>query len=69
MSADVKANIKQYETKYLVTYLRNFYKKYLRKVPSYLIFHLILVGIPSILILSVKNREGGVFMLKTDEIC
>ena len=41
----------------------NFYKKYLQNfkynVKMVCIFPLILVGIPSILILSVTNNEGG----------
>ena len=32
MSADVKANIKQQKIKDLVTYLTNFYKKYLQNI-------------------------------------
>ena len=60
MSADVKANIKQQEIKYLVAISYIF----LKELPSKLeikckrgcIFHLILVGIPSIFILSVNNR-------------
>ena len=58
--ADVKSNIKQQEIKDLVVASY----KLLEELPSKLqiqlkrvcIFHLILVGIPSILILSVKNR-------------
>ena len=63
VSADVKANIKQQETKDLVAYLTNFYKTYLQNlkynVKRGCIFHLILVGIPSILILPVKDRGVG----------
>ena len=69
ISADVKSNTKQQEIKDLVVasykfllkvyiYLQNF-KYSMKKV---FIFQLILVGIPSILILPVKNRgmgEGG----------
>ena len=57
-SADVKANISQQEIKYLVTYLTILCKKYLQKcnINRGCIFDLILVGIPSILILSVKNK-------------
>ena len=43
----------------LVAYLTNFYKKYLQNlkynVERECIFHLILVGIPSVLILSVRG--------------
>ena len=70
MSADVKANIKQQEIKYLVDYLK---KKYLENL-KYIIkrgrtFHSILVGIPFVLIFSVKNRgvEGSGVRL-TDKI-
>ena len=63
MSADVKANIKQQEIKDLVTYLTILCEKYLQNVKYNVnrgcIFRLILVGIPSTLILSIKNREGG----------
>ena len=63
MSVDIKANVKQQEIRWLC--LTNFYKI---KVPSKLevqckkgmYFYLILVGIPSILILSIKNRGRGV---------
>ena len=48
MSADVKANIKQQEIKDLVAVYLIQYKK-----------RVIFVGIPSILILPVKNREVG----------
>ena len=63
-SADAKANIKQQEIKDLVVVSC----KFLQEVPSKLetqcnkgvhIFHLFLVGIPSIMILSVKNRVSG----------
>ena len=59
--ADVKSNIKQ-EIKDLVQWLHliNYYKKHLQNfkynVKRVCSFHLILVGIPSIFILSVKNR-------------
>ena len=60
MSADVKASIKQQEIKDLVAHLTMFYKKYLQNLKYHVkrgcIFHLILLGIPYILILSVKNR-------------
>ena len=63
MSADVKANIKQHEIKDLVTYLTILCKKYLQNLKYNVnrgcIFHLILVGIPSTLILSIKNRGLG----------
>ena len=59
ISADVKAN----KSNWWWFYLTNFYKKYLQNlkysVKRECIFHLILVGILSILILSVKNRDGG----------
>ena len=64
--ADVKANVKQQEINYLVAVSY----EVLQEVPSKLeiqckkgmYFYLILIGIPSILIFSVKNRgrgEGG----------
>ena len=61
MSADVKFNIKQQEIKDLVAYRK---KKYLQNMKCNIkrgrIFHSILVGIPFVLILSIKNRgEGG----------
>ena len=53
-------------------YLTNFYKKYHQNlkynVKKVYIFCLILIGIPFILILSVKNRWGGAFCL-TGKIC
>ena len=59
MSADVKANIKQ-EIKDLVTHLTILCKKYFQNLKYSVnrgcIFHLILVGIPSTLILSIKSR-------------
>ena len=67
LSADVKANVKQQEINYLVAVSY----KFLQEVPSKLeiqckkgmYFYLILVGIPSILILSLKNRGVRVFLL------
>ena len=63
MSADVKANIKQKEIKDLVTYLTILCKKYLQNLKYSVnrgyIFHLILVGIPSTLILSMKTGGLG----------
>ena len=60
MSADVKANIKQQEIKDPVVYPT---KKYLQNLKYNIkrgcIFHLILVGIPFVLILSIKNRGAG----------
>ena len=60
---DVKANKKQQEIKIWWLYCTNFYKKYLENlkhnVKRVCIFHLILVGILSILILSVKNKGVG----------
>ena len=65
VSADVKSNIKQ-EMKDLVAASYKFCKKYLQNlkwnVKRACIFHLIMLGIPSILILSVKKKgmgEGG----------
>ena len=53
-------------------YLTNFYKMYVQNlkynIKGAFMFHLILVGIPSILILSVKNRGVGGFLLM-DKIC
>ena len=74
MSADVKFNIKQQEIKDLVTYLTIFCKKYLQNVKYNVnkgcIFHLTLVGIPSTLIFSIKNRgvRGGGLGCLTDKI-
>ena len=70
ISADVKSTIKQQEIKDLVAalHLTNFYKKYSSYLQNFkynvkkvCIFQLILVGIPSIFISSVKNRgvRGG----------
>ena len=62
--ADVKANKnkKKYKIWWLL-YLTNFHKKYLQNlkynVEKAFIFHLILVGVLSILILSIKNRGHG----------
>ena len=62
MSADVKANIKQQEIKDLVTYLTVLCKKYFQNLKYSVnrgcMFHLILVGIPSTLILSIKKGWG-----------
>ena len=72
ISADVKANVKQQEINYQVAVLY----KFLLEVPSNLemqckngmYFYLILVGIPSILILSVKNKgRVGDFLLNGDQ--
>ena len=70
ISADVKANIKQQEIKVLVAVS---YKFLCEEVPSkleiqckkgmYFYFHLILVGIRSILLLSVENKQGVGFFL------
>ena len=63
MSADVKARIKQ-EINDMVAHLTNFNKKYLQyNVKRGCIFHLILVVILLILILSVKNWEVKVEVL------
>ena len=66
MSADVKANIKPQEIKDLVIYLTILCKKYLQNlkynVNREYIFHLILGGIPSTLILPIKNRGLGGFL-------
>ena len=68
ISADVKSTIKQQEIKDLVAalHLTNFYKKYSSYLQNFkynmkkvCIFELILVGIPSIFILPVKNRGVG----------
>ena len=70
MSADVKANIKKLEIKDLVIYLTVLCKKFLQNfkyiVNRECIFHLILVGIRSTLILSIKNRGLGGWL--TDKI-
>ena len=63
VSADVKTNAKQQEISYLVVVSH----KCLQEVPSKLeiqckkgmYFSFIFVGIPSILILSIKNRGVG----------
>ena len=52
ISADVKSNIKQQEIKLYKKYLQNF----IYSVKRVCIFHLILIDIASILLLSVKNR-------------
>ena len=70
ISADVKANIKQQEIKDLVDISYKFlttnyltHKKYFQNlkcnVKSVCIFHLFLLGIPCILILSTSNRGEG----------
>ena len=70
MSADVKANIKKLEIKDLVTYLTVLCKKFLQNLKYIVnrecIFHLILVGIRSTLILFIKNRGLGGWL--TDKI-
>ena len=67
ISADVKVDVKQQETKDLVVVSFNFYKKYLQNlkctVKQACIFHLILLGIPSSLILYFKSRSLGIFYL------
>ena len=74
MSADVKTSVKQQEIKDLLVHLTNFYiyKNYLQNlkcsINSWCIFHLILIGILSILILSVKDRGWGGFCL-AEKIC
>ena len=68
-SGGVKANKKQQE---IWLYLTNMYKKYLQNLKYNVkwtcIFHLILVGILSILILSVKNRVGGRVLLNKQNL-
>ena len=65
ISADVKSNIKQQEIKDLVAasyklqIIRKSTFKISNKIKRVCIFHLILVGIPSILILPIKNRGEG----------
>ena len=75
ISADVKADVKQ-QIKDLAVASQNFYEKYLQKLKYTVkranIFHLILVGIPSSLILLVKNRRwggggGGAYLTKCGE--
>ena len=53
MSANAKANAKQQEIKDLVVYIL---QMFIRIIKRGCIFHSNLVGIPFILILSVKNR-------------
>ena len=61
MSADVKVSIRQQEIKDQVVHLTIFYKSYLQnlkyKVKSGCIFHLILVGILSISVLSNRPQS------------
>ena len=57
MSADVKAGITQQEIKDLVAHLTNFY--YLQNLKYNVKSRRMLVGILSILILSIKNSGGG----------
>ena len=70
----IKANVKQYDIKELVAVyiFINFNKKYLQNlkynVKRACIFHLILLGIPSSLIFSVKSSGSAVYYL-TDKIC
>ena len=69
---DVKANKNNKKWNILWLYLTNFYKKYLQNLKynakKACIFHLILVCVLSILILSIKNRGLEGFGL-TDKIC
>ena len=66
VSAVVKA-VKQQEIKELVVVFCNFHKKYLQNlkcnVKQAYIFHLTLLGIASSLILSIKSRGSGGFLL------
>ena len=63
--SDVKSNIKQQKIKDLVAasyklkIIRRSTFEISNKIKRVCIFHLILVGIPSILIFPVKNRGGG----------
>ena len=61
--ADVKADVKQLEKKKLQLHLVTSYKKYIQnlkyKVKQMCIFYLILLGIPSSLMLSAKNKGVG----------
>ena len=63
ISADVKANVKQQEINYQVAVSYKFLLEVLSKLEMQckngMYFYLILVGIPSILILSVKNKGDG----------
>ena len=65
ISANIKSNKKQQEIKDLVAasykLLEEMTFKTSNTIKKLCIFHLILAGIPSILILSVKNRAGGFF--------
>ena len=74
ISADVKAikNNKKQNIWWPVSYLQIFIKKYLQNLKfneRACIFHLILIGIVSILILSVKSRGVGEGGCLTDKIC
>ena len=70
----IKANVKQYDIKELVAVyiFINFNKKYPQNLKynekRACIFPLILLGIPSSLILSVKSSGSAVYYL-TDKIC
>ena len=78
--ADVKADVKQLGKKNLQLNLESSYKKYIQnlkynvKLKQTCIFYLILLGIPSILMLSAKNKgvgewgvEGGEWVYLTDK--
>ena len=73
--ADVKANVKQLEKKNLQLHLLTSYKKYIQNlkhnVKQICIFYLILLGIPSSLMLSAKNKGvgGAGWVYLTDKIC
>ena len=71
ISADVKTYVQQQEIKEVVAI--TFYKKYLQNlkynVKQACIFHLILSGITSNLLLSVKNSWCGGRVYLTDKIC
>ena len=66
MPADVKANTKQQEIKDLVAYLTNVYKlpvklEMYKKGVYFVNYQSILLDIPIILILFIKNRGDGFF--------